>query len=174
MHHASGSIAIRLYQPSDQTQIEWLYRRTPPAGQVAWRDMRLPDDLRVIPEHFIAFFVAVERVSDTTEAIVGITGVERAGAVASVPPVPEFLDTTRPTARLRHVAVAPERWRLGIGARLVRGAIDWSRKAGFEALILETTPQQEAVVRLYEAMDFADVGRSRIGGHDLIWFSLEL
>ena len=174
MPRENEPVAIRLYEPADQEQIEWLYRRTPPAGQVAWRDRGVTEDMRRIGEQFVSFWVAVERISDTTEAIVGITGVERTGAVVSVPPVPDFLDTTRPTARLRHVAVAPERWRLGIGARLVRAAIDWSREAGFEALILETTPQQEAAVRLYEAMDFADVGRSRIGGHDLIWFSLEL
>ncbi len=168
------SVTIRLYRPADHTQIEWLYQRTPPAGQVAWHPMRLPDDLKRIPQHFVAFWVAVQRVRDEVEAVVGITGVARVGAVATGAPVPDFLETTRPTARLHHVAVAPERWRHGIGAKLVRTAIDWARDEGFEKLILETTPQQEAALQLYRAIGFVETGRSMLGTWELVWFEMDL
>jgi len=174
MSREDEDLTVRLYDPADQTQIEWLYSRTPPAGQVAWQPMRLPEDLLLIPQHYVAFWVALERVSDQVEAMVGMTGVTRVGSVAPGVPVPDFVDTRCPTARLHHVCVAPERWRHGIGARLVRRAIDCARDDGFEKLILETTPQQEAAVSLYRSLGFVEKGRSALGPYELVWFQLVL
>ena len=82
--------------------------------------------------------------------------------------------STRPTARPHRVTVAPERWRRGIGARLVHQAIDAARDEKFEAIILETTPQQEPAVQLYRAIGFAERGRSMLGKWEMIWFELKL
>jgi GNAT superfamily N-acetyltransferase len=137
----------------------------------------VPDDLRHIPERFAAFWVATEALQDQsggTEAIVGMAGMTDVAAGAVGPPVPDFIDAPPGTARLHRMRVAPERWRRGIGRELAQAALDWAREEKFLSVILETTPQQVAAVRLYEAMGFAEVGRSRIGAYDLIWLSLEL
>ena len=76
--------------------------------------------------------------------------------------------------RLNYVRVVPERWRYGIGRLLSRIAIDWARDHGYEAVILETTPQQEAAVALYKTMGFTEMGRSTVGKYELVWFELPL
>jgi ribosomal protein S18 acetylase RimI-like enzyme len=177
MSREPTAVTIRRFQPSDQKQVEWLQKRTPAAGQVAWREATVHDDLRRIPQSYAAFWVAAEALHDqssATEAIVGIAGMTDVAAVAVGPPVPDFLDTPPGTARLHRMRVAPERWRRGIGRELARTALDWAREENFDSVILETTPQQTAAVRLYEALGFVDVGRSKIGAYDLIWFKLEL
>jgi GNAT superfamily N-acetyltransferase len=164
--------SIRPYQSTDQSQIEWLHTRTPPAGQVAWRPSPVPADLGRIPETFPRFFVATEPIPEG-EAIVGACAVADAGRAIGVP-VPAFLDTTEPTARLHLVRVAPERWRLGIGRLLTLAALEWARAQGFRAMILETTPQQTAAVALYHATGFVDAGRSMAGRYELVWFRQSL
>lgn len=167
-------IFIRTCDPSDQPQIRWLHQRTPPAGQVSTSPQPWPEDLDNIPDNYAAFWVAVERNSGV-KAIVGMVGLERviAASVTGVP-VPEFLDTTPPTARLDWMRVAPERQRRGIGRMLTQTAIDWARDNGYRAIILETTPQQEAAVALYEAMGFTERVRSMTGRYELVWFELML
>ena len=164
------AVTIRLYQPTDQAQVEWLYARTPPAGQVAWRPMTLPAELGHIPNTFARFWVASEPIPQG-EAIVGMAAVADADLAIGAP-VPEFLATTEPTARMHYVRVAPERWRQGIGRRLVMTAVEWARECGYRAVILDTTPEQAAAVALYEATAFAEAGRTRLGAYELIWFRL--
>lgn len=158
------TVTTRPYRPSDQAQIEWLYSRTPPAGQVAWRPLSLPDDLRRIADTFASFWVASEPIPEG-EAIVGMTAIADAHSEIDVP-VPEFIDASERTARLHHVAVAPERWRQGIGRRLTLTAIQWARQNSYRAVILDTTPQQEAAVALHEATGFTDVGRTWVGPYE--------
>lgn len=177
MSRELSAVALRLFQPADQEQVEWLQKRTPAAGQVAWREATLPDDLRRIPESYAAFWVAVETLQDQrvgSEAIVGMAGMTRAGAVAVGPPVPDFLETPPRTARLHRMRVAPERWRRGIGRELAQSALDWAREEKFESVILETTPQQEAAVSLYQSLGFVERGRSALGVYELVWFKLDL
>ncbi len=162
-------VRIRPFQPEDQPQIEWLYSRTPPAGQVAWRPQSLPEDLRTITAMYAQFFVAVEALPEK-EVIVGMIGVEKVGANDTTPPIPPSIRLLARTGRLRHVAVAPERWRTGIGKKLVLTALNWCSEHDYEAVILDTTPQQEPAVQLYFATGFVEVGRSKIGPYDLIWF----
>ena len=104
-----------------------------------------------------------------------MTGAMLAGsALSEEVPVPGFLYPIANVARLNYVRVAPERWRTGIGRRLSQTAIDWARDHGYEAAILETTPQQEAAVALYKAMGFSENGRSTIGKWEVVWFELKL
>ena len=74
----------------------------------------------------------------------------------------------------RYHVIAPERWRRGIGRMLTHTAIDWARDRGFKAIIVETAPQQEAAVALYESMDFRKRGTSVVGEYELIWFKLRV
>lgn len=171
----SSAVTVRTYESHDQDQIEWLQKRTPAAGQVAWREAAVPDDLRRIGERFGAFWVAVETIPDAgsaSEVIVGMAGVTRVGGPPAGPPVPDFLDAPVDTARLHRMRVAPERWRRGIGRHLARVAIDWARKAGCDSMILETTPQQESALHLYQSLGFVEKGRSTMGLYEVVWLQL--
>lgn len=172
MSQTPALVTIRPYQPADQPQIEWLYSRTPPAGQVAWRRFPVPDELRRISEDFTAFWVATEPIPEG-EAVVGMTAIADAARATDVT-VPEFLVADEPTARLRRMAVAPERWRVGIGRQLVMTAVAWARDNGYRSVILETTVQQEAAVALYRATGFTEAGRTWLGRYELVWFRMEL
>jgi len=111
--------------------------------------------------------VAIEH-DDIGERVVGIAGIESAG-----PDVPATVLRGRSgIARLKRMRVAPELQRQGIGTKLTRIAIAWVREHGFTGLILETTPQQIAAICLYQSMGFAEVGRSRLGQFELVWFEL--
>ncbi len=103
-----------------------------------------------------------------------MVGVEEVGAQQIAPLVPPQLRLPAKTARLRHVAVAPERQRSGIGRLLVDAAVTWCAEQRYESVILETTPQQEAAVSLYLALGFAEIARSKVGSYDLVWFERRL
>jgi GNAT superfamily N-acetyltransferase len=158
----------RIFLPSDQQQIEWLYARTPRASGVSSRPARLPADLRNIDEAFARFWVVVESTSDE-DVVVGMAGVQDVAMDSVEPPLAPFISTER-TLRLHRVTVAPERWRFGIGRMLVAAAVEWARLNNFASLVLETTPQQEAAVALYLATGFTDIGRTQFGIWELIWF----
>jgi ribosomal protein S18 acetylase RimI-like enzyme len=83
------------------------------------------------------------RADDDQEAIVGMLGLEHVGdrSLTGVP-VPDFIDTTAPTARFNWVAVAPERQRRGSGRLLSQTAIDRARDHGYRAIILEPQPSK--------------------------------
>jgi GNAT superfamily N-acetyltransferase len=132
----------------------------------------LPDDLRHISGTFASFWVAAEPIPEG-EAIVGITGVADASLPLDVP-VPDFVIAAEPTARLHHVAVAPERQRRGIGRQLVLTAVEWARENGYKTVILNTPPDQEAAVALYVATGFTVMGRNWFGPYETVWFRLML
>ena len=177
----ANAVFVRPYEPADQPQIRWLHDRTPPAGQVATSPQKWFPELEDIAANFVAFWVAVERTAGK-DSIVGMAGLEAAGTTTLGAPLPDFmgitapdsLDPTRPTVRLEVMRVAPERQRRGVGRALTQTAIDWAREHEYEAIILNTTPQQRAAVALYEAMGFGRKGTSTIGRYELIWFEIEL
>jgi len=155
------TVEIRPHEPADQPQIRALHDRTPPAGQKLTVPQRWFEELDRIPTNFLAFWVAV-----TDGEVIGMVGVMEPDEE-----VPEHVLRGRSgVVRLQHMRVAPERQRSGIGRRLTQTVIDWARSHDYAALILETTPQQVAAVKLYEATGFAEVGRSTIGKYELVWF----
>ena len=78
-------------------------------------------------------------------------------------------------ARLRWMSVAPERWRLGIGAKLLNTAVAWARSEGFDAVVLDTTIQQRGAIALYQACGFVEMGQSVLDDQwHLVWLRLEL
>jgi ribosomal protein S18 acetylase RimI-like enzyme len=163
---------IRPYEPADQGPIEWLYARTPPAGRVYVGPASIPTELERIPDNYEAFWVAVEPTSDG-DAVIGMLAVAAIGAPFGVPE-PAFIDRSIRAARVHWLLVAPERQRRGIGRRLVDAAIAWARANGYEALLLDTTTEQQAAVAFYEALGFSEVGRSTVRRWELVWFKLAL
>jgi GNAT superfamily N-acetyltransferase len=139
----------------------------------------VPDDLKSIEAYFARFWIVLERASTgdrsrgLNDAIVGMAGVQDIATDSIEPALAPFIKTER-TMRLHRVSVAPERWRLGIGRQLVQTALEWARLNGYGSLVLETTPQQEAAVALYLTMGFTEIGRTKFGVWDLMWFERKL
>jgi GNAT superfamily N-acetyltransferase len=172
VNYSGANAVIRPYRPSDQPGVEWLYSRTPPWGRTYVRPEPVPEDIRRISTAFEYVVVAVEQ-DRAGEAVVGLTTVAPARPDATVP-MPAFFDLTRPTARLHHVTVAPERWRQGIGRLLVQDAIAWARQAGYRSLILNTTIDQRGAVAFYLALGFREAGHTTFRDWELVWFDLAL
>jgi GNAT superfamily N-acetyltransferase len=166
----TDGIFVRPYEPADQRGVRWLYERTPPAGRVYVRPQPLPSDLENIAGYYDAFWVAVEPTFEG-DAIVGTTGLDTVGQ-SSGAPEPAFVDRMRRTGRLHHVLVAPERQRRGIGRLLMESAMEWARVNDYDALVLETSTEQEAAIAFYLALGFNEIGRSTIGRWELVWFEL--
>jgi GNAT superfamily N-acetyltransferase len=168
-NQAKVKVAIRHYRKTDQAQLRWLYERTPPAGQVAYAPQPWDGHLEHIDEHYVSFWVAIHTDGER-QGVVGALGLERVGEISIGPPVPDFIDTARPTVRIHEMRTAPELQRQGIGRQLLDAALEWSRGQRYELMILETTRQQEAAVAFYEATGFTAAGHSVIGRWDLVWF----
>ena len=167
-----STVTIRPYTPNDQPGVEWLYSRTPPWGRTYPRPEPLPEDLKRIQFAFEYALVAVEQ-DRAGQAVVGLVTVASAGSDAGVP-IPALLRTPAPTARLRHVLVAPERWRQGIGRRLVEEALAWARDADYKSVVLDTTAEQAGAVAFYHAMDFQEAGRTVFREWEIVWFEKRL
>jgi L-amino acid N-acyltransferase YncA len=65
---------------------------------------------------------------------------------------------TRHVASLS-IAVVADRRGLGIGTRLMKEAVDWSRRAGVEKLVLAVYPHNDAAIALYRRFGFVEEGR---------------
>ena len=65
---------------------------------------------------------------------------------------------TRHVASLA-IAVAADVRGLGIGTRLMEEALDWSRRAGIEKLVLAVYPHNDAAIALYRRFGFVEEGR---------------
>lgn len=165
------SVFVRPYRDSDYEQFRWLYERTPPAGQVAREPQPWSEHLDALGDLFVESWVAVEDDGEQ-QSIVGSACLELVGEESLGPPVPEFIDAVGTTGRLHEMRVAPERQRRGIGKLLMDAVVEWCREQGYEGLILETTPQQEAAVEFYRAAGFVERGRSMIGAYELEWFEM--
>ncbi len=164
---------VRPYRDTDLERLRWLFARTPPWGRTYPRPQPLPDELEDVSANFAAAWIALEQ-DMAGEALVGFAAVSDFHP-ADPTETPDFVDTSRTMSRVRWLSVAPERWRVGIGRRLVQEAIDWSRRGSFEAVMLETTVQQEGAIALYEAMGFKQVGQYLLHGRwQQTWMELAL
>lgn len=166
------TIHIRPFQTSDQPGVEWLYSRTPPWGRTYPRPEPVPQELKRIADACEHAVVAVEQ-DRAGEAVIGFVALTTPSPPGDVP-VPEFIDRSRSATRLRWVLVAPERWRQGIGSRLVNSALDWSREQGDETIFLGTTSEQDGAVFFYRALGFHEAGRTTFRDWEIVWFTLTL
>jgi GNAT superfamily N-acetyltransferase len=173
MHDGGFSpVTVRPYEARDQAGVEWLYSRTPPWGRSYVRPEPVPPEITGIASQYEHVFLAVAPDRDG-EAVVGLTTVSDAHAASNVG-LPEFIDLGRRVARLNHVLVAPERWRQGIGRRLVAAAVAWAAAAGYDAVALDTTAEQRGAIEFYRALGFREAGRTRFREWELVWFELRL
>jgi GNAT superfamily N-acetyltransferase len=111
-----------------------------------------------MPAHFSCRLVATE-MDIAGEAIVGF--VAAGPFLPGEADLPEFVQPEG-AARVRWMSVAPERWRLGIGAKLLSAAVEWARSEGFDAVVLDTTIQQRGAIALYQAGGFEEIGQSML------------
>jgi ribosomal protein S18 acetylase RimI-like enzyme len=63
-------------------------------------------------------------------------------------------------ASLGSLWVAPEARCRGVGSALVEAVVEWSRSEGFSDLLLNVADDNDAAIRLYEALGFAPTGRT--------------
>ncbi len=167
----TAEYVIRPFEVSDQERVRWLFARTPPWGRTYPRPQALPDDLEDIPSNYPGgCFVAVEQ-DISGEAIVGLTAVAKCSEAEGLP---DFIERQASLGRVHWVSVAPERWRLGIGHSLTEVAITWARSAECQALVLNTTVQQEGAIALYESLGFVQRGRTVSGPWHAVWLELVL
>lgn len=102
-----------------------------------WTREGLAEELRNPQAHFL-----VAEVHRETAGYIGVQEICGEGYVANV-------------------AVLPEYRRQGIGARLVRAAVDGARVRGCDFLSLEVRVGNEAAIRLYEKLGFRVQGRRK-------------
>lgn len=153
-------LELRTYRRSDQASIERLHDRARPPWSLD-RPPPLPSDLRRIPEHFSAFWVAVDD-SD----IVGMVGAD-----PSWTDVPAALRADRSVVYLARMRVAPERQRQGIGLRLCEMLLEWALGHGVDAVVTNTTTAQPGAAALYVKAGFLEFTRTPIDDTaDHIWF----
>ena len=154
-------VTIRPYTEDDQPGVVWLFARTPPWGRTYPRPQPPPDDIEPMSPEFRFRLVATE-IDRAGEAVIGFAAV--APALPAEEELPDFVPDAAGAARLRWMSVAPERWRLGIGRRLVQACIEWARTEGYEAMVLETTVQQRGAIALYESAGFREIGQYLLNG----------
>jgi ribosomal protein S18 acetylase RimI-like enzyme len=151
-------VRILEYEPGDQARVQWLLERTPPWGRTYPAPQPLPEELESPAVTFPnGCFVALED-DIGGEALVGFLAVARVGDGEARP---SFLAPHSARGRVHWCSVAPERWRLGIGRRLMEAGISRLREWGCESVILETTSTQEGAIALYESIGFVERGRTQ-------------
>jgi GNAT superfamily N-acetyltransferase len=76
---------------------------------------------------------------------------------------------------VKHLRVAEESRRLGIGSALVRTVIDWCRDHGCRLLVLNTSTPQAPARALYKRMGFSEAGMAYLEArYEIVWHQLEL
>ena len=67
--------SVRRYRPADREQILWLHMRTPAWGNVSAAPEPSHPEIDHVDDHFLAFFVAVEKSWDGADMVIGMAGV---------------------------------------------------------------------------------------------------
>ena len=166
-------VTLRPYEESDHERVRWLFTRTPPWGRTYPLPEPVPGEIERMPPHFLCPLVATE-MDIAGEAIVGFAAAGPAHH-DGMDALPEFVTSPEDSAQLFWMSVAPERWRLGIGRRLVEAVSEWARDAGFGAVILETNIEQRGAQATYEACGFVKIGENVLGDRwHQIWYWRDL
>ncbi|HEY7270438.1 MAG TPA: GNAT family N-acetyltransferase, partial [Dehalococcoidia bacterium] len=132
------------YRPEDQPEVEAMWERAARAPRPAnrWPPMQAGYELpESIAETYAAFWVAIVPDVAVRDAVKGMIGVQRfrdMPEVGDLEAAPAWL-RRGDVMELKHLRVAEESRRLGIGAALVQTVIDWSREQGCGLLVLNTS-----------------------------------
>jgi ribosomal protein S18 acetylase RimI-like enzyme len=180
---------IRRFIPSDQPAIEALERRVGPylpadAPEVAAMRERAalaresgigwqphvpePDSIAEVDRWYDGFWVAT-----VGHDVSGMVGVRRTFLPDVLPPGHDSSERDS-IAELRHLRVAPEARRRGIGSALTRAVIEWCRAERCRTLYLHTTSPQSSARALYEQLGFRDIGHVLTGEYEYVWYSMAL
>lgn len=167
------------YRPEDQPVVEEMFARAAEAERTGDRWVPLApcaDSLDAIEGSYLAFWVAVATGPQDTGELAGTVGVRRCVEMTGSGGLAIALEwhQSEDVAELLSLRVAPERWRSGIGAQLCRTVVDWSGENRFRSLVLNTTAAQLPALALYRRLGFREVGRSFVGGYELVWLELPL
>ncbi|TYP52510.1 GNAT family N-acetyltransferase [Thermosediminibacter litoriperuensis] len=73
----------------------------------------------------------------------------------------KFEVTTRPSAQLLSIAVAPEHHGRGIGKKLLEAGLKYMASLGVRRVKLEVRPDNAPAVRIYEKYGFKPAGKTR-------------
>jgi GNAT superfamily N-acetyltransferase len=167
------------YRPEDQAEVDAMHERAAMAPQPAyrWPAMRPGSELAdSIEEQYSAFWVATLP-GPGGDAIKGMTGVQPFRDMPEVGDLAVAQDWLRrgDVMELKHLRVAEESRRLGIGAALVQTVIDWCRNNGAGLLVLNTSTPQFPARALYRRMGFAEIGIAYLAGrYEVLWHELRL
>ena len=151
-------VKIRAWQPSDVPQIVQLVaailEKEFPQDQAAYP----PQDLTRLEEAYrppeSTFLVAEE-----AGRIVGTCGVKAEDGK---------------TAILRRLFVGPFHRGQGVGLDLLKEALAFCRRRGFQEAIIRTSTSMKGAIRLCKSLGFEEDGRWTLGGVTLIRFRLRL
>lgn len=152
------TVTVRTWRPSDIPHVVQLVRSI--LQQEFFKDQSAypAADLERIPEMYSApdstFLVAEEE-----DRIVGTCGVK-----AESPQ----------TAILRRFFVVPACRGRGVGAALLRQALEFCRMRGFRDVVIRTSTRMETAIRLCRAHGFKEEGRWMLGEVTLVLFRLKL
>ena len=162
-------VRIREYKVEDQPRVKWLFERTPPWGRTYPAPQPLPEELESPADSFPGgCFVALEN-DIGGEAVVGFLAVAK---VSEDEEFPEFVAPHAARGRVHWCSVVPERWRLGIGRRLMEAGLERLREWDCQSVVLETTHTQEGAIALYESMGFVQRGRTVNRIWTQVWLEL--
>jgi ribosomal protein S18 acetylase RimI-like enzyme len=163
------------YRPEDRDAVEAMFVRAAEAeraNDVRWMPIpTLPP--QTISEEFDAFWVA----ETDDQAVAGIIGVETFKAGKAIPaghPLAKAWEARGDVVELRRLRIDVEQRRAGLGTRLCEVVIAWARAQEFELLIVNTTTPQIPALRLYQKLEFREVGLSYIGKYELVWLEMGL
>ncbi len=85
-----------------------------------------------------------------------------------------LLPSSETRAEIKRMRVHPDQQRRGFGARILLELERRAHSRGFQVLQLDTTAQQVAARRLYEAHGYREVRRGRLGRFELIYYEKSL
>ena len=140
---------IRTYRGGDHDEVWALHQEGVRDTRSMYPDIdpKYDEDLRNIERDYLChganFWVA-----EADGALIGMVAAQR-------------IDER--TGRLRRMRVTREWRRKGVAKHLLNTVEEFCREQGYTRLILDTTEQQTAAHRLYEAAEFVRVGERMLG-----------
>jgi len=162
-----SELSIRQYEPGDGDAVWALHERAlRDAGAYDEEYAHLDRDLRTVESAYL---------DAGGEFLVGeIDG--KVVAMGAVQPTSEVdhHETDPDAAVVRRMRVDPAHQRRGYGSRILRELEARAPDLGFERLVLDTTPRQEAAIALYESFGYAERRRESTPHAEMIYYAKEL
>ena len=146
---------FRPYRASDVAEIIAVHDRALLATGAIPADPTWSDDLRAIPQHYLA---------PGGEFLIAVRGATMLGFGA-------FLPQGDGTVEIMRMRIDPPYQGQGLGRALLAQLLTTARTHGHRRAVLTTTAQQVAAQRLYERFGFTRTGTGRVHGFDTISYA---